>query len=229
MINKDTTIYGKVPPQAIDIENAILGVLLNDYFIVPDVLEFIPTPEVFYSESNKKIYTAIKTLFDKGVKVDMLTVTDELRKMNELENIGGAYAISQLFGNIISSAHWKSHCQIVIEKYIKREQIRIGMEMAAKGYDDGEDCFDTLETSIQQLNNIFDNEGETCEGISSVVIEFNEDLNKAMNNPKHLLGHTTGIGGIDSITHGFQQQQLIILAARPSQRSEEHTSELQSH
>src|SRR5215217_96734 len=108
-----TLVYGKVPPQATELEEAVLGAIMLEKDKLAEVLEIIQAQDCFYTDANQKIYGAIRRLFDKGMPVDLLTVTDELRKSNELEIIGGAYYLTRLTMSVVSSAHVEAHARIV--------------------------------------------------------------------------------------------------------------------
>jgi replicative DNA helicase len=214
---KDALMYGKIPPHDIDIEKAVISAMLNDSNVLWDVLETIPSENVFYKGEHKIFFNCLKEMFNSGHQIDLMTVTDYLRKEGKLDEIGGISNLMDIFSSIISSAHWNKHCAILLEKFIKREEIRIGMDMVKKGYDDTEDATETLSDSINELNNIYNGGDEDLEHIGMSIMDFAENLEMVINNPKHLLGIPSGINGLDSITHGWQNGQLIIIAARPSQ------------
>ena len=138
-------VYGKVPPQANELEEAVLGAVMLEKDKLAEVLEIIQSEDCFYVDAHQKIYAAIRRLFDKGMPVDLLTVTEELRKNNELEIVGGAFYVTRLTMNVVSSAHVEAHARIVMEKFIQRELIRISGQVIGDAYEDSTDVFDLLD------------------------------------------------------------------------------------
>ena len=120
--------FGKVPPQALELEEAVLGAMMLERSAVSEVIDILK-PDVFYKEAHKKIYNAILKLFDKGSQIDILTVTNELKSSGELDMVGGPYYITMLTSRISSTANIEFHARIVIQKYIQRELIRISSEI----------------------------------------------------------------------------------------------------
>ncbi|MEO6832035.1 MAG: DnaB-like helicase N-terminal domain-containing protein, partial [Chitinophagaceae bacterium] len=144
-------LYGKVPPQAIELEEAVLGAVMLETDKLAEVLEIIQSVDCFYVDAHQKIYGAIRRLFDKGSPVDMLTVTEELRKSDELEIVGGAYYVARLTMSVVSSAHVEAHARIVMEKFIQRELIRISNMISNEAYEDSTDVFDLLDKAESSL------------------------------------------------------------------------------
>src|ERR1035437_3199945 len=126
---------GKLPPQAVDLEEAVLGALILDKDALTNVVAML-TPEAFYKDAHKHIFTAIQSLFSKSEPVDILTVTQELKKTGELEIAGGAYYITQLTNRVASAANVEMHGRIVLEKYLQRELIRISTDTLQHAYED---------------------------------------------------------------------------------------------
>src|SRR5690606_36337335 len=116
-----------------------------------DVLEVLPSPECFYVDAHQRIFAAIKRLPEKGQVVDLLTVTEELRRTDELELVGGAYFLTKLTMSVVTSAHVIAHARIVMETYIQRELIRICGEMMGSAYEDKTDVFDLLDKAESDL------------------------------------------------------------------------------
>ena len=189
-----TLVYGKVPPQAPELEEAVLGASMLEKDTFAQVLEIIQSEECFYVDAHQKIYAAMRRLFDKGTPVDLLTITEELRKTNELELIGGAYYLTRLTMSVLSSAHVESHARIVMEKFIQRELIRISGSVISDAYEDSTDVFDLLEVLIRTVNEIEENRKKTDD----------------------ITGVPSGFASLDRLTAGWQKTDLIILAARPS-------------
>ena len=207
---------GKIPPQALDLEEAVLGAMMLEKNAALEILDLL-IPESFYIEAHQKIYKAISSLSSEYKPVDMLTVTEELRRNNELEEVGGAYYVSKLTSNIGSAVHLEFHARIVAQKYIQRELIRVASDIQRQAYDDGVDILDLLnfsESSIFQLaeGNI---KSETVK-ISQVLNLAIEKIEEASQREDNLSGVPSGFISMDRVTSGWQPSDLIIVAARPS-------------
>ena len=118
---------GRIPPQAVDLEEVVLGALMLEKEAVNAVIDIL-TPEVFYKEAHQLIFAAIKDLFTKSEPIDILTVTNHLKSTNDLEAVGGPYYISQLTNRVVSSANIEYHSRIILQKYIQRQLIQISSE-----------------------------------------------------------------------------------------------------
>lgn len=210
-------VYGKVPPQAIDLEEAVLGAMLLEREAVELVLGIIDKEAVFYADPNQKVYAAIRRLFDKGMPVDLLTVMDELRRSNELELVGGAYYVSKLTKDVVSSAHTEAHARIVVEKFIQRELIRLSGEVISEAYEDSSDVFDLLDQAESNLNELHYNaDKKDAVHISVIAVKNSERTEVNRKAGKLITGVRSGLTSIDEITHGWQRCDLITLAARPA-------------
>ena len=210
-------VYGKIPPQAIELEEAVLGAIMLERERLGEVLEIIQTEEAFYVDANQKIYSAIRRLFDKGTPVDLLTVTEELRKTNELEIVGGPYYITRLTMSVVSSAHVEAHARIVMEKFIQRELIRISGNVIGKAYEDSSDVFDLLDEAESSLYEITDKHlRNNFKSLTDVLSETLLEIEAAKNNQDDVTGVPTGYRQLDMLTAGWQKNALIIVAARPA-------------
>jgi len=210
-------VYGKVPPQAIELEEAVLGAIMLERERLGEVLEIIQTEEAFYVDANQKIYAAVRRLFDKGTPVDLLTVTEELRKVNELELVGGAYYITRLTMSVVSSAHVEAHARIVMEKFIQRELIRISGNIIGKAYEDSSDVFDLLDEAESSLYEITDKHlRNNFKSLTDVLAETLLEIEEAKNKQDDVTGVPTGYRQLDMLTAGWQKNALIIVAARPA-------------
>jgi replicative DNA helicase len=152
-IKNPETTHGVIPPQAVELEDAVLGALMIDSNALVQVVPVL-RPEVFYKKKNQLVCKAILSLVEKAAPVDILTVAEELKKLDALETVGGAYAISQLTNAVASGANAHYHYRVLLEKFFKRQIIRIGMEGASKGYDDTEDVFDLYDWIQGELEEI---------------------------------------------------------------------------
>jgi replicative DNA helicase len=204
----------KVPPQALEPERAVLGTIMLEREKLSEVLAIVRKPECFYLDSHQKIYSAVQTLDFKGSPVDLLTVTEELRKVGDLERVGGAYYLTQLTMSVSSGAHVQAHARIVLEKWMSRELIRICSSATEKAYEDAEDVFDQLEKAEVALSAITDTiRTGNIKRAGEVFIEAIRDMKEARFRPDGITGLPTGIGKLDGLTRGLQPSNLIILAA----------------
>ncbi|MBS1584438.1 MAG: replicative DNA helicase [Bacteroidetes bacterium] len=212
-----TLVYGKVPPQAPELEEAVLGAIMLEKDKLAEVLEIIQAEDCFYVDANQKIYGAIRRLFDKGMPVDLLTVTEELRKSNELEIVGGAYYLTRLTMSVVSSAHVEAHARIVMEKFIQRELIRISGEVIGNAYEDSTDVFDLLDKAESNLYEITDKHlRKNFKSLKEVLVKTVHEIEEAKNKKDDLTGVPSGFTALDKLTSGWQKTDLIILAARPA-------------
>lgn len=207
---------GKVPPQALDVEEVVLGALLIEKDAVVAVLDILK-PESFYKEAHQRIYSAIVNLSMSEKPVDLITVTEELRRNNELEAVGGAFYITQLTTKIASAAHIDYHARIVAQKYIQRELIRVSSEIQNQAFDDSIDVDDLIDFSESELFAIAQGniKRETTK-INKLIQQAIERLEEASKREDYLSGVPSGFTKIDRITSGWQRSDLVIIAARPS-------------
>ena len=210
-------MYGKVPPQARELEEAVLGAILLEKDKLSDVLEVLTSPECFYVDAHQRIFSAIRRLPEKGQVVDLLTVTEELRRSDELELVGGAYFLTKLTMSVVSSAHVISHARIVMEKYIQRELIKICGEMLTNAYEDKMDVFDLLDKAESDMFEISNNFlRKNYSSMQDIIVETIEQISQAREQKDDITGVTSGFPSLDAITGGWQKTDLIILAARPA-------------
>jgi replicative DNA helicase len=207
---------GKIPPQALDLEEAVLGAIMIDKDAANTVLEILK-PESFYSDLNKKIFEAITALSKEMQPIDILTVKDELVKRKQLNEIGGALYLTKLTGRVASAAHCEFHARIIAQKYIQRELIRIATDIERKAFDDEEDIDDLLDYSQDQIFGL--SEGtikRETQPIDEVLKKAIEQIRIAGERKDGLSGVPSGFSDIDRVTSGWQNSDLIIVAARPS-------------
>ncbi|MCD6355142.1 MAG: replicative DNA helicase [Prolixibacteraceae bacterium] len=208
--------YGKLPPQAVEVEEAVLGALMLErdaYVTVADVID----THSFYKEEHQKIFEAIKKLSGKEKPVDLLMVTQELKDRNQLEEIGGPGYITQLTRRVASAAHIEFHARIIAQKFIQRELIRVSSEIQTKSYDDTVDVDDLIDFSESSLFQVAEgNIKKETVPIKPVLNEAILQIEKAKNQKEGLSGVPSGFTALDRITSGWQRTDLIIIAARPS-------------
>ncbi len=211
-------VEGKLPPQAIDIEEVFLGALLIEGDKFNDVKTILPD-EAFYNEKNKAIYQAMRSINRKDGNIDILTITEKLRETGKLESIGGATYIASLSGRVSSAMHIKSHLAIIYDKWVARECIKMGSELVEQSYNT-DDILDTL----QRARNAMDTRILQFLGINSTGISIVDAADKSLDQyfkreEAHKKGKISGIPStfrkLNKRTGGFQKGQLIVLAGRP--------------
>lgn len=208
--------HGKVQPQAIDLEEAVLGAMMLEKDAVSAVIDIL-SPAVFYKDSHKKIMGAIASLFTKSEPVDILTVTNELKSSGELEMVGGPYYITILTSRIASTANVEYHARIIIQKHIQRELIRISSVIIKDAFEDTTDVFDLLDKAESNLFAVSEsNLRRNYEDMPSLIKQAILDIERAKDSDEHMRGVPSGYVDLDRITSGWQKSDLIILAARPS-------------
>ena len=207
--------HGKVPPQAVDLEEAVLGALMLEQNALTAVIDIL-NPEVFYKETHQTIYAAIHRLFAKSEPIDILTVTNELKSSGELEMIGGAYFITQLTNRVASTANIEYHARIISQKFIQRELIRISSEIIKDAFEDTTDVFDLLDKAEKNLFAVSENNfRREYDSMQTLVRDAIKDIQTARDHEGNLRGIPSGFTDLDRITSGWQKSDLIILAARP--------------
>lgn len=214
-----TMVYGKVPPQAKALEEAVLGAMLlisGTFDIVSEILK----PECFYVEAHQRIFAAMQRLVRKSQPIDTLTVSEELQFKEELELVGGRYYVIQLTNSVVSSAHTVAHAKIIYQKYIQREVIRLSGEMISDAYEDSTDAFELLDLSFKQIQDLSNEISEKKKiNVGSVAIDIISSL--------HTKAHNARNGVVDpnevytflpewDRVNGALFPALYIIAARPA-------------
>lgn len=207
---------GKLPPQAVDLEEAVLGALMLEKDALSAVIDILK-PEIFYKDSHQKIFEAIHALFQKSSPVDILTVTSELRQKGHLEMIGGAYYITELTNRVASAANIEYHARIISQKFIQRELIRISTEIINNAYEDTTDIFDLLDNAEKNLFDIAQNNlRRDSRKMDDIIRESLDSLEKLKDRVDGLTGVPSGFTALDRMTSGWQPSDLVIIAARPA-------------
>jgi replicative DNA helicase len=211
-----TMVFGKIPPQSKELEEAILGAIMLEKSAFDTAIEIIK-PDCFYLEAHQRIFKAMQDLSNKSMPIDMLTVVEQLKFSNDLDIVGGPYYISKLTNSVISAANIESHCRIVVQKYIQRELIRISSEVISDAYEDTTDVFDLLDAAEGKLFEITNNHlRRNFDSIESVMVKTVKKIEEMRNRKEDITGVPTGFPSLDKLTYGWQNSDLIILAARPS-------------
>src|SRR6201985_900675 len=207
---------GKLPPQAIDLEEAVLGALMLEKDALSSVIDIL-NPQVFYVDKHQKIFHAIHQLFEKSSPVDILTVTAQLRQLGELEMIGGAYYITSLTDRVASAANIEYHARIIIQKFIKRELIRISTEVIQSAYEDTSDVLDLLDKAEKNLFEIAQNNlRRDSRKMDDLMHETLKEIEALKDKKGGLTGVASGFTELDRMTSGWQKSDLVIIAARPA-------------
>ncbi len=205
---------GKIPPQAIDLEEAVLGAMMIDKKGVDDVIDILH-PEVFYKESHQLIYAAIYNLFQNSQPTDLLTVANQLKQEGNLELAGGDFYLIGLTQKVASSAHIEFHARIILQKYIQRRLISISSEIIEESYDETVDVFDLLDSAETKLFEVTQGNlkkgSEDAQGLVEQAIKKIQEIS----NKHGMSGVATGFNRLDELTSGWQPSDLVILAARP--------------
>ncbi|GIV35941.1 MAG: replicative DNA helicase [Cyclobacteriaceae bacterium] len=206
---------GKLPPQAPDLEEAVLGALMLEKGALNAVIEFLK-PEHFYVEAHQHIYSAIVTLFKSSEPVDMRTVVNQLRKEGKLELVGGAYYIAELTAKVSSAANIEYHARVIIEMAIKRSLIQIASQVHHDAYEDTTDVFELLDRTEQAIFEISDsNLRKNYDTMRNLMFRAVQELQRLKEHKDGLTGVPSGFTELDRITSGWQKSDLIIVAARP--------------
>jgi len=208
-------IDGKLQPQAIELEEAVLGALMIDNESLSDTIDSLQ-PEYFYKPDNQKIFEAIINLFNNSKPVDILTVSEELKRMNALDSVGGMIYISQLTNNISSSSNTEFHARIIAEKFIKRSLISISNNIIGDAFNDTIDIFDLLNTAEEKLFNVTEGTLRKSYDKMSILIKGALDNIEVLRQKEDgLSGVPSGFSKLDRVTSGWQNSDLVIVAARP--------------
>ena len=217
-VDKTTIINlekGKLPPQALDLEEAVLGAMMIDKKGVDEVIDILQ-PDAFYKDAHKYIFEAIIQLFNDTQPIDLLTVSAQLRKNAKLDLAGGDFYLIQLTQKISSSAHIEFHSRIILQKFIQRSLIRISSEIIEDSYDETADVFDLLDKAESKLYEVTQgNIKRSSETAQSLVLQAKKKIEE-ISKKEGLSGVETGFHNLDKLTSGWQPSDLIIIAARPA-------------
>ena len=216
-VDKSTLINlerGKIPPQAVDLEEVVLGAMMIDKKGVDEVIDILH-PEVFYKDSHRHVYEAIFKLFESSEPVDLLTVSAQLKKDGHLEAVGVDFYLIKLTQKVASSAHIEFHARIILQKYIQRSLIKISNEIIEQAYNEGTDVFDLLDNAEAKLYEVTQgNLKRSAETAQNLVIQAKKKIEE-ISNKEGLSGIPSGFDKLDKLTSGWQPSDLVIVAARP--------------
>ncbi|MDR7869787.1 MAG: replicative DNA helicase [Tissierellaceae bacterium] len=207
---------GRIPPHSIEAEQSVLGAMITDKEAINTAIEIIRS-EDFYKEANGEIYEAITILFNKNEPVDLITLSEELKRRGTLENVGGVTYLANLSSGVATTANTKYYCKIVEEKSLLRRLIKSSNDIMGKAYEDTEDVSAIIEKAEKEIFDI--TQGTHREGfspINEVLLDSFAKIEEMAANEGGLTGLTTGFIDIDNKLSGLQKSDLVLLAARPS-------------
>ncbi|MDE5959288.1 MAG: replicative DNA helicase, partial [Muribaculaceae bacterium] len=209
-------VSGRIPPHDKDIEEAVLGALMLEKDAYPTVCDIIK-PETFYEPVNQKIYEAIQALGASQSPIDMLTVTEQLRSNGTINEVGGPVFIAELTSRVASAANIEWHARILAQQYLSRELIAFASDINAKAFDESNDVDDVLQEAEGRLFELSQrNVKKEVVQIDPVIAQAIETIQAAANRESGLSGLASGFTKLDKVTSGWQNSDLIIIAARPA-------------
>ena len=207
---------GKLPPQALDLEESVLGALMLEKDALTNVIDILK-PENFYKDANKEIYQSIIDLFNESEPIDLLTVTSQLKKNGKLEYVGGSFYVTQLTTRVNSASNIEYHARIILEQSIKRQLIEVSGEVQKEAYEDTTDVFDLLDNTEQSLFDISESHiRKNYSQVKGLMMEAIDELQAKKTRKDGITGVPSGFIDLDNITSGWQPSDLVIIAGRPS-------------
>ncbi len=216
-IDLSTMVYGKVPPQARELEEAVLGAIMLEKGAFDSATDANLKAECFYVEAHQIIFKAMQDMQQRSIPIDILTVVEELKRKEQLDVVGGPYYVTKLTNAVVSTANIDAHARIILQKFIQRELIRISGEIIGDAYEDSTDVFDLLDDSETKMFNITNNYlKKNFEDIGSVLATTINKIDALRTKTDEISGIPSGFSNLDRITYGWQPTDLIILAARPA-------------
>ena len=213
---KLTGIEGTIPPQSVELEQAVLGALMLERDAIIDVQEYVKA-ETFYLEEHRTIFKAIQALSVEMKAIDLYTVTERLKSQRELQKVGGAAYLAELTQKVASAAHIEFHAKIIAQKYVQRELIRSATEIERRSYDDEVDVTELIGFAEQEIFRVSEgNVKRSVQAASDILRKALQQIEEASKTAGEYNGVRSGFTDIDAVTLGWQPSDLIIIAARPS-------------
>ncbi|MBM4178223.1 MAG: replicative DNA helicase [Ignavibacteria bacterium] len=208
---------GNVPPHSTDAEVAVLGAMLLDKEAVPKVVEILDA-ECFYHDKHVRIYNAMMAMFERGVTIDLVSLTDQLQRDGTLELVGGMYALTELTVRTVSAANVENHARIVLERFLKRQLIRVASEIVRDCYDETTDALDEVDRAEQRIFDVAEKRlRRSYSGMKKLTKDAIERIfSMASKENDGITGVPTGFTQLDQLLSGLQPADLVIVAARPS-------------
>ena len=213
---KLTGIEGTIPPQSVELEQAVLGALMLERDAIIDVQEYVKA-ETFYLEEHRTIFKAIQALSVEMKAIDLYTVTERLKSQRELQKVGGAAYLAELTQKVASAAHIEFHAKIIAQKYVQLELIRSATEIERRSYDDEVDVTELIGFAEQEIFRVSEgNVKRSVQAASDILRKALQQIEEASKTAGEYNGVRSGFTDIDAVTLGWQPSDLIIIAARPS-------------
>lgn len=217
-IDMSSMVYGKVPPQAKAMEEAVLGAMMeaklhNNYQTIDDVLAII-SAECFYVEANQLVFRAIASLHERGMSVDDKMVIEELKAREQLDMVGGPYYIIKLSDGVVTLAHTEDHARVIKQKFLQREVIRLCGEFIGSAYEDSTDVFDMLDDLEREVEKI--SNGSSMDKVYDMLgecVHFQQEFDRRRASDQQIFGVSSGYPTVDELTNGWQPTDLVCLAA----------------
>lgn len=207
---------GKVPPQSIDAEMSLLGAVLIDEEVLADISEHV-TAKDFYDKRHATIFAGMMKLYELHKPVDLLTLTDQLKKKDQLETVGGSAYLTELTNYVPTAAHAESYAEIVAQKAVRRRLIKASADISELGYDEETTTEELLEKAEAELFSVSDQSlKQDLVSIESILTESFDRIEELHRNKGQLRGIRTGYKDLDNMTAGLQRSDLVIIAARPA-------------
>lgn len=214
--NNSTAAAGKVPPQSLPAETSLLGAVLIDPEVLADISDKLK-PGDFYDKRHTSIFKAMSRLFEQHKPVDLLTLTEELKKRDTLDSIGGPGYLTELTNTVPTAAHAESYAEIIVEKAMRRRLIHVSSEIAQMGFDEENNVQELLEKAEGELFSVSDaNLRNDLVSLEQILNESFDRLDELHRDKGKMRGVRTGWRDLDNMTAGLQRSDLIILAARPA-------------
>ena len=206
----------KVPPHNSEAEQAVLGAILIDPDSVPAILKYL-RPEDFYVNANKAVFAGVVSLYEKGEKADLITLTDELKSMGNLDQAGGPAYVAGLTSVTPSSANVEYYARIVQETSVRRSLIRLSNQLSAQAHDESVESGLVLDEAQAKIFDITQNrQSVTYKSVKELLPDTIKTIESLFKNKNAYTGVPSGLDELDSMTSGFQNSELIIIGARPS-------------
>ena len=207
-------IRGKIPPQAIDVEQAVLGAMILDKNAISDTLELL-SGEVFYKDAHRTIFNTIRGLFSKNEGIDVLTISDALKTAKKLKEVGGDFYLIELTQKVMSCAHIEFHCRILLQTYMHREVVKNANKTIVEAYQDDVDVFSLLDTAYNHLNKVSEISIKPQESLLTEIIDQVVERGVKIYKKEIKPGIETPIKKLTNQAGGWRNGELIIMAARP--------------
>ena len=212
----DAAVIGTVPPQAVELEQAVLGALMLEKDSIISVQEYV-TSDAFYTEEHRTIYRAIESLSAELKPIDLYTVTERLKVRKELKKVGGAAYLANLTQKVGSAANVEFHAKIIAQKYVQRELIRSATEIQRRSYDEDQDVTDLIGYAEGEIFKVAEGHvRRSVQNAKDVLAKALMQIEEASKNTSAFNGVPSGFMALDRVTLGWQPSDLVIIAARPS-------------